>query len=67
MLGSSPATVFRNVDLPAPFAPMMATVSPLVDDEADAEQRLEVAVEGGEVAGFEERHQARAHAFDARG
>ena len=27
-VGMRPATVFRNVDLPAPFAPMMATVSP---------------------------------------
>ena len=25
---SNPQTVFRNVDLPAPFAPMMATISP---------------------------------------
>ena len=33
--------------MPAPLAPMIATVSPALDREVDAEQRLEVAVEGG--------------------
>ena len=32
--------------MPAPLAPMIATVSPLLDVERDAEQRLEVAVAG---------------------
>ena len=33
-------------DLPAPLAPMIATSSPCVELEVDAEQRLRVAVEG---------------------
>ena len=43
-----------SVDLPAPLAPMMATVSPSSSAKVDAEQRLEVAVEGGEAAGLEQ-------------
>ncbi len=36
---------------------MTATVSPSSSGKLDAEQRLEVAVEGGERAGLEQRHQ----------
>ena len=36
--------MFSKVDLPAPLAPMMATASPAVDGEVDAEHGLEVAV-----------------------
>ena len=40
-----PVSAFRNVLLPAPLAPMIATTSPASQLEVDAEQRLEVAVE----------------------
>ena len=33
-----------SVDLPAPFAPMIATHSPRLDGDVDAEERLELAV-----------------------
>ena len=54
-LGSRPAMRAGRCDLPAPLAPMTATVSPCVDAQVDAEQRLEVAVEGGEPARLEHR------------
>ena len=47
-LRSSPAIDFNSVDLPAPLAPITATVSPRAEFELDAEQRLEVAIEGVE-------------------
>ena len=46
-----------SVDLPAPLAPMIATVSPGSSREVDAEQRLELAVDGGQAAGLQQRHQ----------
>ena len=45
----------RNVDFPAPLAPIMAMVSPLSSD-VDVVQSLEVAVEGSQFAGLQERH-----------
>ena len=48
-----PAIAFRKVDLPAPLAPMMAMVSPSSSAGVDAVKRLEVAVEGRELAGLQ--------------
>ena len=47
-----------SVDLPAPLAPMIATLSPASRVDIDAEQRLEIAVVGGQLRDFEQRHQA---------
>ena len=46
---SMPAMARISDDLPAPFAPMMATISPSADVEAHVGQRLRVAVEEIEV------------------
>ena len=46
-----------SVVLPAPLAPMIATRLARLERDVDAEQRLEIAVEGRQAAGFEERHQ----------
>ena len=42
--GTRPTMALSSDDLPAPLAPMIATVSACVDVEVDAEDRLEVAV-----------------------
>ena len=55
---SRPVTARSSVDLPAPLAPMMATVSPSSMREVDAVERLEIAVERGEPAGPEQAHAA---------
>ena len=54
---STPEIERISVVLPAPLAPMMAMVSPCVERDVDAEQRLEIAVARGEASGFEQRHQ----------
>ena len=56
-LRMTPAMERRSVVLPAPLAPMIATVSPALERDVDAEQRLEVAVEGRQAPGLEEGHQ----------
>ena len=50
-----PATALSSVDLPAPLAPMIATRLALVDVQADAEQRLEVAVATTSTASISSR------------
>ena len=47
---SMPAMVRMSEDLPAPFAPTMATISPLPTSSADAGERLGVAVIQIEIA-----------------
>ena len=51
----APAMHLSSVDLPAPLAPMTATTSPGATLQRNAEQRLEVAVEGVERPHVEER------------
>ena len=41
-----PQMVISRVDLPAPLAPIRVTISPVLDLDVDAVQRLDVAVEG---------------------
>ena len=48
--------VRKRVVLPAPLAPMMATVSPGLQIDVDAVERLEVAVESGQRVGREQAH-----------
>ena len=45
-----PQIVISSVDLPAPLAPISATISPAADLEIDALQRLDIAVEGMNAA-----------------
>ena len=52
----SPQMVRSRVDLPAPFAPMMACVSPSSMRRLDVEEGLEMAVAGGDVVKFEQAH-----------
>ncbi len=47
---NSPAMLLSSALLPAPLAPITATASPRADVHGDAEQRLEIAVEGIERA-----------------
>ena len=57
-LDSSPVRLRRKVDLPAPLEPMMATVSPGLDGDVNAEHGLEIAVEGVEAPGLQQAHSA---------
>ena len=61
-LRSSPARLRRKVDLPAPLAPMIGHDLARRDLEIDAEERLEVAIEGGQGPGLEERSCRGIHA-----
>ncbi len=58
--GTLPATAPSSVDLPAPFAPMIASVSPSSTSQADAEERLEVPVEAVDALEAEQRQGASA-------
>ena len=50
-----PAIACNSVDLPAPLAPMTATVDPALDGHRDAEERLQITVAGIELLDLE-RH-----------
>ena len=47
--GRTPEIIFRVVVLPAPLAPMRATISPAVDAQRDPLERLDLAVEDVDV------------------
>ena len=52
--------VFSSVDLPAPFGPMMATISPSLDRKVRALQDLVVApVPGDDVPRSQQAHRRR--------
>ena len=55
---SSPLIVRSVVVLPAPLAPISATISPGVDRERDALQRMHVPVVGVDVADLQDRAQS---------
>ena len=48
-----PQIVIISVDLPAPLAPIMATISPGLHVKVDAFQGLDIAVEGLDATDFE--------------
>ena len=54
-----PETARSSVDLPAPFVPSRATISPCVDLEVDVEEHLVGAVEEVEVVDLEGRDAPR--------
>ncbi len=51
---SRPETVLSVVDLPAPFAPIRATISPLMDLEGDVLDGMDRAVVDVDVLDFED-------------
>ena len=53
-----PAIALSSVDLPAPFAPMTARVSPFAQREVDAVDGLEVAVVDVERRDLQQGHAA---------
>ena len=57
---SSPAMVFSSVDLPAPFGPMMATISLVLDRQMHAlEDLVAAAIAGDDVADHQQAHRRR--------
>ena len=53
--GASPETALKKVDLPAPFAPMRPTTSPLRTSSETRVEGRDAAVLNGDVPGLEER------------